>query len=182
MLPPPKLWALGDVDFGGSGRTKLTGLKTCFLPRLVAGGDRKVAPRPQPAPGRTYQQLRLKTLSRREKLCFMVGVLRSKGGEADRAHRLPALSRAAPTQERELVWGEGWGGRLLRYWDNRPSSHPERRSPASAGLAARGRPQSRKESRVDRSRFLEPSVGSPYRGLQVPGLALARLHQQQAQS
>lgn len=56
------------------------------------------------------QQLRLKTLSRREKLCFMVGVLRSKGGEADRAHRLPALSRASRTQERELVWGGGGGG------------------------------------------------------------------------
>lgn len=88
------------------------------------------------------QQLRLKTLSRREKLCFMVGVLRSKGGEADRAHRLPALSRAAPTQERELVWGGGGGGRLLRYWDNRPSSHLKGDRPLVLGwlLEAAGSP------------------------------------------
>lgn len=63
------------------------------------------------------------------------------------------------------------GGRLLRYWDNRPSSHSERRSAANPGPAARGRRQSRKESRVDRSRFLGPSVDSRHRGLQVPRLA-----------
>lgn len=61
-----------------------------------------MAPRPQPSPGRTYQQLRLKTLSRREKLGFMAGVLRATGGEADGVHRWPALSRAAQSLEREL--------------------------------------------------------------------------------
>lgn len=70
----------------------------------------------------------------------------------------------------------GWGwGATPALLGQRPSFHPERRSAANPGLAARGRRQSWKESRVDCSRFLGPSVGSPHRGLQVPPLFPARL-------
>lgn len=73
-------------------------------------------------------------------------------------------------------------GRLPRYRDNRPSAYPERRSAANPGRAARDRRQSWGGSRVNRSRLFGSSAGCRDRGLRVPGLALARLHQQQAQS
>jgi hypothetical protein len=126
----------------GQGLARLK--KTCFLPRHVREGTGRWLRGCSPRLGAlTYQQLRLKTLSRREKLSFMAGVLRSKGGEADCAHRLIALSCAAPTQERELVGG---GGRLLRYWD-------------------KGRPSTRKEGRLQIPGWLREAAGSPGRNL-----------------
>lgn len=118
--------------------------------------------------------MRLKTLSCREKLSFMAGVLWSKGSEAECAHKLIVPVPRCPDPGTRAGWGRG-GGRLLRYWHKRPSFHPERRSAANPGLAARGRRQSWKESRTERSRFLGPSGGSRHRGLQVPPSSPARL-------
>lgn len=128
-----------------------------------------MAPRPQPSPGRTYQQLRLKTLSRTEKVGFMARVLRGTdgGGEADGAHKCPAGSRAAQSHERE----PGWGGRLPRNRDNRPSANPERRSAANPGRAARDRRQSPEGSRVDRPLQVLRSLGG-FRATRPTGASL----------
>lgn len=125
-----------------------------------------MGPRPQPLLRRTYQQLRLKTLSRREKLSFMAGVLRATGGEADGAYRWPALSGAAQSLERELGATPALPGQQAV---RQPGKEVE--SKFRAGCARL--PAVPGGSRGDRSRQFGPSAGSRHRGLRAPGSALA---------
>lgn len=142
-----------------------------------------MAPRPQPSPGRTYQQLRLKTLSRTEKVGFMAGVLRGTdgGGEAEGAHKCPAGSRAAQSHEREPGWGGGCDSRVTGTTGLPPTRKGGQLQIPGGLRETAGRPR-RGPGWTARSRSFGSSAGSGHRGLRVPRLALARLHQQQAQS
>lgn len=53
--------------------------------------------------------MRLKTLSCREKLSFMAGVLRSKGSEAECAHKLIVPVPRCPDPGTRAGWGRGGG-------------------------------------------------------------------------
>lgn len=104
------MWTLALQEGQGLARLK----KTCFLPRHVREGTgRCLRGRSTRLEALTYQQLRLKTLSCREKLSFMAGVLRSKGGKADCAHRLIVPVPRCPDPGTRAGWGWGATSALL---------------------------------------------------------------------